>query len=129
MEIALRSALLDWLRDAPFPISSLNLIDERDVARASMPWLALVTSASIDWSSKDRQGREVRVAFELNHRSDVPSAQSGLIAALENRIVSLPASQPGFQIVTAHFLRARSERRPHNIRATLLEFRFRCLAT
>lgn len=129
MEIPLRAALLDWLRSAPAPIAELNLVDEQETSRASLPWFALVASASTEWGSKDRAGREVRVAFELNTRNDDPAASADMVAALEARIASLPVAQPGFTIVTARFLRARSERRANNVRATLLEFRFRCLAT
>lgn len=128
MEIALRAVLLDWLRSAPAPIAELNLVDEQDTSRASMPWLALVASASADWSSKDRQGREVRVAFELAHRGDAVEALADTVAAIEDRLLSLPPAQSGFTVITTRFLRARSERRAINVRATLVEFAFRCLA-
>ena len=129
MEIPLRSALLDWLRTAPAPIADLNLVDEQETSRASMPWLALVASASADWSAKDRQGREIRMAFELNHRGDDAKALAATVAAVEQRILALPPAQPGFTVITTRFLRARSERRANNIRATLIEFAFRCLAS
>ena len=41
---------------------------------------------------------------------------------------ALPRTQDGFEIASIAFLRARTERRPNNARATLLEYRFRCLA-
>ena len=128
MEIELRTALLDWLREAPPPIGALNLVDEQEVARASTPWLALVASASTEWGTKDRAGREVRIALELATRSDDPGADRACVAAIEESIASLPREQAGFRVVTARFLRARSERRPDNRRATLLEYRFRLLA-
>jgi hypothetical protein len=129
MEIHLRAALLDWLRTAPAPIADLNLVEEQETSRASMPWLALVASASADWSAKDRHGREIRVAFELNHRGDAVAALADTVAAIEDRVLALPPGQPGFTVVTIRFLRARSERRANNVRATLVEFAFRCLAT
>ncbi|ABC64892.1 tail completion protein gp17 [Erythrobacter litoralis] len=129
MEIQLRNALLDWLRSAPPPVGDLNVIDEDQIARATAPWLALVASMASEWGSKDRQGREIRVAFELNTRSDDPAADLARGAALESRIAALPPAQPGFRVVTNRFLRSRNERRPDNIRATLLEYRFRLLAT
>lgn len=127
MEIALRAALLDWLRNAPAPIAELNLVDEQETARAAMPWLALVASASADWSAKDRQGREIRVAFELNHRGDQVAVLADTVAAIEDRMLSVPPAQNGFTVITTRFLRARSERRANNVRATLVEFAFRCL--
>lgn len=128
MEDLLRPALLDWLRAAPAPLDALSAIEEELPARATPPWLAVVASASADWSVKGRAGREVRVAIELHSRADDPRADAPLVSALDHRIEALPRAQDGFSIASIAFLRARTERRPDNARATLLEYRFRCLA-
>ncbi len=127
MESLLRAALLDWLR-ADDALADLSAIEEEVPARATPPWLATVASASADWSVKDRQGREVRFAIELHSRADDPRADAPLVSAIDRRIDTLPSAQDGFEIVSTLFLRARTERRPANARATLLEYRFRCLA-
>ena len=128
IETALRAALLEWLRAAPAPLDALSAIEEEAPARATAPWLAIAASASADWSTKTQAGREVRIAFELHSRGDEPATDAALLAAVEARIAALPRAQAGFDIVTAQFLRARSERRGANARATLIEYRFRCLA-
>jgi hypothetical protein len=127
METLLRSALLDWLR-ADEALAGLSAIEEEVPQRATPPWLATVASASADWSVKDRGGREVRIALELHSRADDPRADAPLVTALDRRIGSIPREQAGFDVVSIQFLRARTERRPANARATLLEYRFRCLA-
>ena len=98
-------------------------------ARASPPWLGIAASASADWSAKDRAGREVRVALELHFRGDDPATGVALTRAIEARVESLPREHEGFAIVTTTFLRARIERRTHNVRSALFEYRFRLLAT
>ena len=128
METLLRAALVDWLRADPVLATNLNTIAEEAPARATAPWLGLVASASTDWSTKDRVGREVRVALELHFRGDEPGTGADLTVALENRVRTLPREQAGLAIATATFLRARVERRPANQRAALLEYRFLCLA-
>jgi len=128
MEDMLRAALLDWLRLAPAPLNELNTIEEEVPTRASPPWLAIVASASADWSVKDRAGREVRLAIELHSRADDPLADAPLVSALDRRIAAFPRAQDGLSIASIQFLRARTERRANNARATLLEYRFRCLA-
>ncbi len=128
METLLRAALIDWLRGDPALSTNLNAIVEEAPARATAPWLGLVASSSADWSTKDRTGREVRVALELHFRGDEPTTGSDLTVALENRVRALPHEQAGFAIVTATFLRARVERRAANTRAALLEYRFLLLA-
>jgi hypothetical protein len=127
MEIALRTQIIEWLRTAP-ALSGLNAIEEESPLKASTPWLGLAASRSSDWSTKDRQGREVRLAFELQTRSDEPATDSDFIAAIEQRLASLPPAQPDFTVINSRFLRARAERRSNNRRATLLEYRFRLLA-
>ena len=127
METLLRAALIDWLRADPALDESLNAIEEESPVRASPPWLGIAASASTDWSTKTRAGREIRIALELQTRGEDPSGDGDLVSAIEQRISSLPRMQDGFELVSTHFLRARAERRPRNLRAVLLEYRFRVL--
>ena len=129
METLLRAALLDWLRAAPTLDGLLNAVEEESPVRASPPWLGIATSASIDWSAKERTGREIRVALELQTRGDNAAGDGALVVAIEKRITGLPQAQLGFDLVTVQFLRARAERRPRNLRTILLEYRFRILET
>jgi hypothetical protein len=128
MEIALRAALIDWLSADPALAPQLNAIVEEAPSRTSLPWLAIASSASTDWSCKTMPGREVRVALELHCQGDAPDTAAALVAAIEARVAELPRDQAGFQVVTAQFLRARAEQRGESRRAVLLEYRFRLLA-
>ena len=128
MEVDLRAALIAWLRADAVLANLLNAVTEEAPSRASPPWLALVASASGDWSTKDRAGREVRVALELHCRGDDPGTAAALSRAVEARIEALPRSQDGFAVASIGFLRARAEQRPGNLRAVLFEYRFRLLA-
>lgn len=128
METMLRAALVEWLRADAILAGLLNAVAEEAPTRASPPWLGLVASASTDWSTKDRQGREVRLALELHCRGDDAGASAATVRAIEARIEALPRAQSGFAIASQAFLRARAEQRPGNLRAVLLEYRFRLLA-
>lgn len=128
MEIALRAALIEWLAADTALAAQLNSVSEETPSRSALPWLAIATSASADWSVKDRTGREVRIALELHCRGDRPDTAAALTASLEDRIAALPPSQDGFTVVTTQFLRARSEQRAGNVRSILFEYRFRLLA-
>ena len=128
MEIALRAALLAWLSADSALASQLNAIVEEAPSRTALPWLAISASASADWSAKELNGREVRVALELHCRGDQPDAAGDLVTAIEARIASLPAGQGACQVASITFLRARSEMRAANTRAVLLEYRVRVLA-
>lgn len=126
MENLLRSALINWLRDDP-ALASINAIEEESPLRTSPPWLGIAASASADWGTKDRKGKEIRIAFELESRSDEPGADAELVEMIEQRISDLPRDQGTFELAATRFLRARSERRPNNLRGTLIEYRFRIL--
>lgn len=124
MENALRAALIDWLRTDP-DLAAINAIAEESPLAASAPWLGIAASASIDWGTKDRPGREVRIALELESRADEPAADEPLLSAIERRVLDLPPFHSAFEIASIRFLRARSEEREGNLRGGLLEFRFR----
>lgn len=128
MESQLRSALIAWLQDDTALANVLNSIAEEAPRRTTPPWLGLVASASGDWSTKDRRGREIRVALELHLRSDDPAMPVDPVAKIETLIESFPRAQPDFEVANITFLRARAEQRPGNVRAVLLEYRFRLFA-
>lgn len=125
METALRSALIQHLRGDPLLASELNAITEEAPLQASFPWVGIVASASTDWSMKTTQGREIRLALELHCRGDDPDSAAALVRALELRVESLPTDHAHFTLASTQFLRARAEQRPRNIRAVLMEYRFR----
>jgi hypothetical protein len=128
METDLRAALIAWLRSDAVLADLLNAVTEEAPARAAPPWLGIAASASGDWSTKDRTGREVRVALELHCRGDDPGTAAAATKAIEARVEAFPRSQDGFAVATIAFLRARAEQRAGNLRAVLLEYRFRLLA-
>lgn len=128
MELALRAALIAWLSCDAALAQRLNAVVEEAPSRTSLPWLAIATSASTDWSTKTTPGREVRIAFELHCRGDRPDTAADLVSAIEARIEAMPAVQPSFRIASTAFLRARAEQRAESRRAILVEYRFRLLA-
>jgi len=127
METLLRAALIDWLRADPDLTSELNSVAEEAPVAVAPPWLGLVASASTDWSTKTRKGREVRIALELHVRGDDPATAGHVIQAIETRIEAFPPTRPQFDVASVTFLRARAEQRSGNRRAILIEYRFRIL--
>jgi hypothetical protein len=124
MENRLRADLIDWLRHDP-ALLEVNAIEEESPLRASPPWIGLAASASSDWGTKDQPGREVRIAIELESRTDDPAANAELLRSIEDRVLALPPFAPGYELASIRFLRGRSEQREGNRRAALLEFQFR----
>jgi hypothetical protein len=127
MENDLRAALIAWLRADP-ALASINAIEEEAPLSTTPPWLGIAASAAIDWGTKDRAGREVRIALELESRTDAVVEDAPMLGAIERRVLDMPPFQPGFELASIRFLRSRSEARADNLRAALLEYRFRILA-
>jgi len=127
MENDLRAALIGWLAADP-ALAAINAIEEEAPLSVSSPWLGIAASASTDWGTKDRAGREVRIALELESYTDLTADDAGLLSAIERRVLDLPPFQPGFELASIRFLRSRSEARADNRRAALLEYRFRLFA-
>lgn len=127
MENSLRREVLRWLGDDP-RLAVINALGEEAPVTASPPWLAIAASASVDWGTKDRPGREIRIALELESRTDETAADGDLLGMIQQRVLDLPPFHPDFEVASIRFLRARSEQRDDNLRAALLEFRFRIFA-
>lgn len=128
MEIPLRASLIAWLAGDPVLAAMLNAVTEEAPSRTALPWLAIATSASVDWSSKSETGCETRIALELHLRGDRPEDGAAVTAAIQARIAAMPRDQGAYRIVTLNFLRSRAEARANNTRAMLLEYRFRTIA-
>ena len=126
MENDLRAAVIAWLRADP-ALAAINAIEEEAPLSSTPPWLGIAASAGIDWGTKDRAGREIRIALELESYTDATAGDSSLLSAIERRVLDLPPFQPGFELASIRFLRSRSEARTDNRRAALLEYRFRIL--
>ena len=127
MENDLRAALIAWLAADP-ALAGLNAIEEEAPLSVTPPWLGIAASASTDWGTKDRPGREVRIALELESYTDLTAGDAPLLGAIERRVLDLPPFHPGFELASIRFLRARSEARGDNRRAALLEYRIRLFA-
>ena len=102
-------------------------MEEEAPLSVTPPWLGIAASAGTDWGTKDRAGREIRIALELESYTDAMAGDSPLLSAIERRVIDMPPFQPRFELASIRFLRSRSEARPDNRRAALLEYRFRIL--
>jgi hypothetical protein len=127
MENDLRAALIAWLRADP-ALAAINAIEEEAPLSATPPWLGIAASAGVDWGTKDRTGREIRIALELETHTDLTAGDASLLTAIDRRVLDLPPFNPGFELASIRFLRSRSEARADNRRAALLEYRFRLFA-
>ena len=75
--------------------------------RAAMPYAVIGETPSIDWSVKDREGREARLAVLLFDQAEFPERLQRIASEAEAAMAALPQALPGWRIATCQFLRSR----------------------
>ncbi|HWU02224.1 MAG TPA: DUF3168 domain-containing protein [Novosphingobium sp.] len=127
MDSQLRAALIAWLAADPVLAAGLNAVTEEAPSRSSLPWLAIASSSTADWSTKTETGYETRIALDLHCRADTPDTAASLVSAIQARIVALPRAQVGMAVIGIHFLRASAAQTSETTRKITVEYRFRVL--
>lgn len=124
-EGALIEAVLAALRAAP-GLAALNRIGSGEAERAPVPhgWIAEISG--VDWGTKDRVGRDVRLVLMLADRGD-GDRLAALCAAAELALLDLPRPIAGWDHVGLRVLRIRAAQRRDGTRTAALEVRVRLL--
>lgn len=103
-------ALIDFLSGDPALIAQVNGVFHRPPAQIAAPYVVLDDVLATDWGTKDRAGREVRLAFVIRDGSDEASPVAAIAAALEARLAAVPPQGSGFRLVSLTPMRSRTLR-------------------
>ena len=120
-------AAIDWLAGDAALMAQVNGVFHRAPARIAVPYALLDDVLATDWGTKDRPGRELRLAFSIRDGSQDAGPVSAIAAALETRLMAMPPSGSGYRLVSLHPLRSRSVRIGETWLVTL-DYRARLLA-
>ena len=120
-------AAIDWLAGDPALMAQVNGVFHRAPTRIATPYLLLDDVLATDWGTKDKPGREVRMAFSIRDASQDAHAVSAIAQALEVRLMAMPRDGTGYRLVSLHPLRSRTVRIGEIWLATL-DYRARLLA-
>lgn len=101
---------VDWLAADPALIARVNGVFHRMPTRIAAPFVVLEDVLAVDWSTKDRLGREARLAFALRDGSDDAAPVCATARVLEARIAALAPAGPGYRLVSLSLLRSRTWR-------------------
>ncbi len=96
-------------------------------ARARFPYIALATSASLDWSFKGSVGRELSLALTVHDDGDSAARLHRVMALVEEALTDGLGEPDGWQIVTFDFRRSRVLRNAASPWGGLVEYRARVL--
>lgn len=120
-------AAIDWLAGDAALMAQVNGVFHRSPARIAAPYVLLDDVLATDWGTKDRPGRELRLAFSIRESSQDAGPVSAIAAAFETRLAAMPRSGTGYRLVSLHPLRSRTVRIGETWLVTL-DYRARLLA-
>ena len=95
----------------------------------ALPVALVADGTSLDWSTKDRRGREHRVALAILADADQPAMLHALLARAEDAIEAMPRDLPGHRIASLVLLRSRIDRDRDGVWAGRVDYRIRTLET
>lgn len=125
---AARAALATLLRADPVLSATLNGVFEGPAVRASTPFAEIGEAVAGDWGTKDRAGRELRLAVILRDVGETSTRIGTLGAAVEAAVPALPRDLPGWRVASVVFLRSRVAGEGPGRWIAAIEFRVRMLA-
>lgn len=126
---AARTALATLLRADPVLAATLNGVFEGPAVRASTPYAEIGEAVAGDWGTKDRAGRELRLAVILRDAAETSTRIGTLVAAVEVAVPGLPRDLAGWRVASVAFLRSRIAGDGPGRWIAAVEFRVRMLAT
>lgn len=126
-EGALHSALLGALKGAD-GLAALNGVYAGPAVKATPPYAELGELLSIDWSTKDAAGRELRPAVTIRDTGETPARVHDLAGAAGAAIEGVARDLGGWRVASLAFVRTRVVRDGPGKWAALVEYRVRMLA-
>ncbi|WP_326525297.1 tail completion protein gp17 [Sphingomonas sp.] len=124
----LRAAVATALREDAALLARLNGVFEGPAVRASTPYAEVAEALAIDWGTKDRVGREVRIAVLIRHAAETSGELVELAEAAEAAVLAVPRDLPGWALVNMVFVRSRIAGEGPGRWIASVEFRGRMLA-
>lgn len=122
-----QAALVATLRDSSALGAGLSGIYDGAPARAAFPYLVIEESESRDWGTKDRRGREHRLAVTIWDEGLNPTRLHMLMAEAEAAIEAMPGDLGANWLASLVQLRTRIVRDPEGPWAGAILYRARTL--
>lgn len=107
VQTGLQAALAGALQDHA-PLGALTGVFDAPPVRAALPYAVVGEAMLADWSTKDANGREARVAVMLHDGGERPARLRLLAGEVEAAIAAMPRDLgDGWRIVSLAFVRSR----------------------
>lgn len=126
-ESVLAAAVLAAIGDALG--DQINGVFDGPAVKASAPWIELGPLVAVDWSTKDKPGREVRLVLTVRDRAERAARTHALAAAAGGAVENVSRDLDGWWIASLAFVRARVVGDRPGEWAAQVEYQVRLLAT
>jgi hypothetical protein len=126
-EGAVHGALVAALRGSADFGGAINGVFEGPAVKASAPYAEVQPLIAVDWSTKDKAGRELRPAVTIRDAGEGPARLHALVGAACAAIEAMPRDLDGWRIASLVFVRSRMLREAPGRWAATVEFRVRVL--
>lgn len=123
----LRAAVVTALRGEASLAATLNGVFLGPAVRASPPFAEVAETLSTDWSTKDQDGREVRLAVLIRDATETPARLMTLADTAEAAMLAMPRDLDGWRIASLVFVRNRIAGEAPGRWLASVEFRARVL--
>ncbi|WP_294334621.1 DUF3168 domain-containing protein [uncultured Sphingomonas sp.] len=111
-------------------VAQVNGIFDAPSHRTPRPYLLVDDPVLTDWSTKDQDGREVRIAVLVKDSAQARKRVRGLAELVEATIADMPAALAGgWQVASSVFLRTRLVAEDETNVTAIVEHRVRMLRT
>lgn len=125
---ALHTAVIAALEAHPVLSAAGMRVFDGAPERSTYPYAVVSDGLITDWSTKTEVGRDVRLALTLWDDGQAADRTHALMGAMTEALAALPATVPGWQIVTCTFIRSVIARDADGPWAGLVEHRVQMLA-
>ena len=127
-EWELRQVILEILSHDAEIMSHINGVFDERPSQATPPYIELLNSVSVDWSSKSFTGREVRISIALYSAAQEEAPSVMLLSLIESVMTKLPRELPHHHIINSQYLRSRSGHDADGRWTIVINYRFRLQA-
>lgn len=127
-ESVVHGAFVAALRGSAAFGGEVNGVFEGPAVKASAPYAEVQPLIAVDWSTKDRAGRELRPGVTIRDAGETPARLHALIGAACDAIEAMPRGLDGWRVVSLVFGRSRMTREAAGRWAATIEYRVRVLA-
>lgn len=124
----IRAAVIALLRADAVLTAQVNRVHDGAPVKASPPTLIVGECSGADWGTKDRAGRELRLALTIEDDLETPARIGGIMPLADAAVRSLTGTVAAWRIGSLILMRSRLLRTGAGRWSALLDYRIRVLA-